>query len=431
MRFASFGWLKWRMRASRFRNDQRGSMAVTFALSLIPISLAVGAAVDYSFANGAKSKLDAVADAAALSAVTKMAMGMSVGQAKQTALDMFNSMATGIPRVTIYKVKATVDDTTSGRTASVSYTATTPTAVMGLMSIKELKIAGTSSVAGAKPLYMDFYLLLDNTPSMGVGATTADINTLVANTSDKCAFACHDLSSTPNDYYGLAKKLGVQMRIDVVRQATQKLMDTATATQVVSSQFRTAIYTFGTSCTSLGLATIASLTSSLSSAKDAAANIDLMTIPYQGYNSDQCTNSDGTLAALDALISTPGDGVKSTEPQKIVFFVTDGVADANNPSSCAKPLTSGTRCQEPMDIATCTAMKKRGIKVAVLYTTYLPLPTNDWYNTWISPWQNQIGSNMQSCASPDLYFEVSPTQGISDAMTALFKKAMGQARLTQ
>jgi hypothetical protein len=38
---------------------------------------------------------------------------------------------------------------------------------------------------------------------------------------------------------------------------------------------------------------------------------------------------------------------------------------------------------------------------------------------------------MQSCASPDLYFEVSPTQGISDAMTALFKKAMGQARLTQ
>ncbi len=228
MRFASFGWLKRRMRASRFRNDQRGSMAVTFALSLIPISLAVGAAVDYSFANGAKSKLDAVADAAALSAVNKMAMGMSVGQAKQTALDMFNSMATGIPRVTIHTVKASVDDTTSGRTASVSYTATTPTAVMGLMSIKQAQdrrhvvrrrrqaaVHGLLPAAGQHAVH---------------GRRRHDRGHQHAGREHvrQCAFACHDLSSTPNDYYGLAKKLGVQMRIDVVRQATQKLMDTAT-----------------------------------------------------------------------------------------------------------------------------------------------------------------------------------------------------------
>ena len=38
---------------------------------------------------------------------------------------------------------------------------------------------------------------------------------------------------------------------------------------------------------------------------------------------------------------------------------------------------------------------------------------------------------MQACASPGLYFEVSPTQGISDAMTALFKKALQHARLTK
>jgi hypothetical protein len=38
---------------------------------------------------------------------------------------------------------------------------------------------------------------------------------------------------------------------------------------------------------------------------------------------------------------------------------------------------------------------------------------------------------MQACASPDLYFEVNPTQGISEAMNALFKKAMTQARLTK
>ena len=45
--------------------------------------------------------------------------------------------------------------------------------------------------------------------------------------------------------------------------------------------------------------------------------------------------------------------------------------------------------------------------------------------------QNEIGTNMKTCASPDLYFEVSPSQGISDAMNALFKKALAQARITQ
>ena len=38
---------------------------------------------------------------------------------------------------------------------------------------------------------------------------------------------------------------------------------------------------------------------------------------------------------------------------------------------------------------------------------------------------------MEACASPGFYFEVSPTQGIADAMDALFKKAVSQARLTQ
>ena len=61
---------------------------------------------------------------------------------------------------------------------------------------------------------------------MGVGATTSDITTMVNNTADKCAFACHD-KSDPNNYYNLAKTLGVTTRIDVLRTATQQLMDTA------------------------------------------------------------------------------------------------------------------------------------------------------------------------------------------------------------
>lgn len=85
-------------------------------------------------------------------------------------------------------------------------------------------------------------------------------------------------------------------------------------------------------------------------------------------------------------------------------------------------------------------MKDRGITIAVLYTTYLALPTNSWYMSWIDPFNkgpygpspnSQIAKNMQSCASPGYYFEVSPTDGISQAMTALFQKVVQAARLTK
>jgi len=38
---------------------------------------------------------------------------------------------------------------------------------------------------------------------------------------------------------------------------------------------------------------------------------------------------------------------------------------------------------------------------------------------------------MEACASPGLYFEVNPTQGIADAMNALFQKAVQQAHLVK
>ena len=95
--------------------------------------------------------------------------------------------------------------------------------------------------------------------------------------------------------------------------------------------------------------------------------------------------------------------------------------------------------QEPINVALCTAIKNRGIKIAVLYTTYDQLPTNAWYMQWIDPFNagpwgpspnSQVAQNMQSCATPGYYFEVSPTQGISEAMSTLFKKAAADARIS-
>jgi hypothetical protein len=373
-----------RARLRRLRSDRRGNVLLTFALALIPIMGAVGAAVDYSRANNIRSQLQAAADAASVGSVAKSSPAMTAAAAMANdgpipagvtdALNIFNAQLTGKTGFSLSNVTATVAKLQGSVNSTVQFSGTLPAMILGIFGKSTIAISGISKASNGMPLYADFYLLLDNTPSMGVGATTTDIATMVNNTSDKCAFACHD-QSDPNNYYKLAKKLGVQMRIDVVRSATQQLMDTATATETVNNQFRAAIYTFGTSCTNPGLTTVKALTSSLSSAKAAAGNIDLMTIPYQGYNNDQCTNYDDVLADMNTAIPTPGSGTTSSSPMKYLFFVTDGVADANNPASCSKPLTGGTRCQEPIDVSYCTTIKNRGIKVAVLYTTYLPLPT--------------------------------------------------------
>jgi hypothetical protein len=112
-----------------------------------------------------------------------------------------------------------------------------------------------------------------------------------------------------------------------------------------------------------------------------------------------------------------------------MFLVSDGVED-DNTGICLKTL-DGTRCQAPFDPTFCTTVKARGIRIAVLYTVYLPLPTNSWYNTWVAPWQNQIATNMQSCASPGLYFSVTTDGDISAAMQALFQQTVATARLSQ
>ena len=440
MRSAFTGYLR------RFDRDVSGNIAVIFALTLLPILSSVGVAVDYVRATQVRALLQSAIDSASVASLSKTSPGfqaaglmpsngpIAVGAAD--ALNIFNGNIAGTKGYTLNSISATVTKGSGNVTSTVQFSADVKTAFLGVMGKSTLTVTGMSTSVASLPLYIDFYLLLDNSPSMGVGATPTDVATMVKNTPDSCAFACHDVSNS-NNYYNLAKTLGVTTRIDVLRSATQQLMDTAANTETYSNQFRMAIYDLGASAQTAGLRALFSLSSSLSSAKTAAGAIDLMTVNGQNDNNDQDTGFTKLLPAINNVISAPGSGT-SNSPLKYLFFVSDGVADENNPGSCLKPTTGG-RCQSPINPALCTTLKNRGIKIAVLYTTYLALPTNAWYNTWISPFNqgpygpspnSQIAQNMQACASPGFYFEVSPTQGISQAMNALFQKAVADARIS-
>jgi Flp pilus assembly protein TadG len=439
---------------ARFRRDRAANVAVTFAIVCVPLISAVGCGVDYSRANQIRSKLQGAVDAASVGSVARtspaflaagsMTADGTIDVGKTDAQNIFNGNVNGTSGYTLTNLTALVEKKNGIVTSTVSYTATVPTMFMNVVGIKSVTMSGSSTATATMPKYIDFYLMLDNSPSMGVAATPTDVSKMVSNTSDKCAFACHDYNNS-NNYYNLAKTLGVTTRIDVLRSATQQLMDTASQTEVYPDQFRMAIYDFGASSKTIGLRALFSLSSSLSSAKTAAGNIDLMGVygNNDAYTADKDTQFSTVFPAINDQIPKPGDGTTGS-PLKYLFFVSDGVADESN-TGCLKTMKNATfgnispRCQSPINPTLCQSLKDKGIKIAVLYTTYLQLPTNIWYMGWIDPFNkgpfgpspnSEIAQNMKACASDGFYFEVSPTQGIADAMNALFRKAVADARIS-
>ena len=193
-----------------------------------------------------------------------------------------------------------------------------------------------------------------------------------------------------------------------------------------------AIYTFNFN----GLNTIYALSSNLSTAGTAAAGIDVLEVcsnnnlTCSNLNNDTDTNFETAMTAVNTLMPTPGTGASNSTPQEVLFIVSDGVDDEVNSSSCTQLLT-GSRCQQPFNPAMCATILNRGILIAVLYTEYLPLPTNSWYNTYVAPYQGSIASNMESCASPGLYFEITTDGDITAALQSLFQLAISTARLSQ
>ncbi|MEH2480216.1 Flp pilus assembly protein TadG [Nitrobacteraceae bacterium AZCC 2146] len=430
----------------RFRRAQSGNVAAIFAITLVPLLSAMGCAIDYTRAAQIRSQLQNAIDAASVGSVAKASPGFVAAGAMTSdgpiaagvtdATNLFNGSMSGKGGYTLNSLTVSVAKSSGKVTSTVQFSAQVPTTFAVIMGWKAMTVTGTSTSVSSMPAYIDFYLLLDNSPSMGVAATPADITLMQAKTGG-CAFACHD-TTTSNSNYDIAKKWNISTRIDVLRTATQQLMDTASATAIYPNQFRMAIYDFGASSATIGLRNLFSLSTNLSSAKTAAGTIDLMSVDGQNdkWTADKDTPFTSVFPLINSAISLPGTGTSSA-PLKYLFFVSDGVADESN-TACLKPLSGATRCQSPINPALCTTLKNRGIKIAVLYTTYLP-PTDNWYSTWIAPFNkgpygpspnSEIATNMQACASPGFYFEVSPTDGISQAMNTLFQKAVADARIS-
>jgi Flp pilus assembly protein TadG len=417
----------------RLARDTRASVFVVMAIGLLALGTATGAGIDFARGLNFKSSLQGMVDAAAIAGAS---VYLNAGYSAQatTATNKYLTNATAnLPA-------------NNGITTAVSLTQSAPFTVTVTASgaikssftgiiMNNIPASVTATAKGPANPNIDFYLLLDDSPSMAIAATQSGINTMVANTGSQggCAFGCHqsnpaaDSLGNPGgeDNYALARNLSVALRIDNVRAATQTLMTTATSTSASNSAvYRAAIYTFDVT-----RHMIQTLTSNLGTAGTAASNINVLQVYSNNWltssnnNSDTDTDFSTAMTNMNSTMPDPGNGTTAAgdTPQEVLFIVTDGVEDAS---------VSGARVQALMDTSFCSTVKNRGIRIAVLYTTYYPLPTNAWYNTYISPFQPNISSNMQGCASPGLFFEVNTGGDITAAMVALFNSAIQSAYIS-
>ncbi len=172
---------------NRFRRDQRGNLAVIFAVAAVPLISAIGCAIDYSEATRIKAKLQSAADAAAVAAISQNSAGWlaastmttdgEVGVAENDAQNIFNGninaavnqlFTLGTPPTKPFLVQKTGATLTS----TVNFTADVPVTFMKVAGFSKLTVSGVSKASVTMPLYLDFYLALDVSGSMGLPSTS-------------------------------------------------------------------------------------------------------------------------------------------------------------------------------------------------------------------------------------------------------------------
>jgi len=240
----------------------------------------------------------------------------------------------------------------------------------------------------------------------------------------------------------------------------QTLMSTAQTTTNQSPQTPPPAYRFAAntidSTYATGFTPLMSLTASpnyVSGWNSASANLHLMDVYLNNYgcqtsgsnpcgtgtySDDTDTNLDSAMTSANSQMPNPGNGtnIAGDTPQEVLFIVTDGVADFYYSTSCTGTTSSGGRCYEPINTSMCTTIQNRGIRIAVLYTTYFAVTNDYWYNTYVEPFNldpvnnSQIRAQLQACASPNLYAEVGLGDDLGAALTNLFNTVRNSARLT-
>ena len=455
---------------ARFGNARGGNVAVVFAACLLPLVGLVGLGVDYGVALSAKSKLDNAADAAAIAAVATAKSYVAanpsdpnltanaVAAGKDRAARAFSVNAGRVPFATVQTPTIALTRSASGQTftATVQYQGSTRNNFGQIFNQATTSVGGSTAASADIPSYLDFYLLIDVSASMGLPSTLDGQNFLAANNGN-CQFACHFPDQAGG--YNFAVKNGIQLRSGAVNAAVCGLLTLAKAPSV-PNQYRVGLYPFVTQ-----MATLSPISSNYGVLWSAAtcdqnppmAFTNLLdtgsTQLATGLDTSTGDGSGGThfetsLASLQGVIGPFGDGSSTTKSKPFVFLITDGMENTQQFAVSAfgkwyypggssiyqqfgRSWWTGTN-PVPMDPTLCTSLKSAGAIISILYIPYTTLTVTN-QNTGETQQANAavptIPTALQSCATPGYFATANTPADITKALANMFNQAVQMAHL--
>ena len=456
-------------RIRAIRRAEGANVSIIFAFSLIPIIGLVGLGVDYGVALSAKAKFDNAADAAAIAAVATMKAYVAANpqdptlrkDAIQAGLDRaqraFAINAGTVPFATTPTPNITLKPDSvhfQTFTATVSYTTSAQNNFGQLFNAKSNAISGYASAAVDIPSYLDFYILLDVSGSMGL-PTSSDGQTKLAANNNGCLFACHFAGNT-GGYNFAHGQGGIKLRVDSVDSAVYQLIQTAKQTQTLQNQYRIGLYPFIVDA--VQAAPLSSdYTQALQLVTDMSKSLTDPAFFYplgDNYLDNGVTNkhvdTDGTpigsggthfeniFSDLYKHRSGIGNGATAATPKAFVFIVTDGMDNSQTQSngnwSNTQGLSPNSQPQEPTNMLSyCQYAQNLGYYVSILYIPYITLNDSESQSLQANSVSanSKLYNDLKQCASPGFMFQANSDADITNAMQAMFSQAIQVAHLNK
>lgn len=446
-----------------------GAVAITTAICAPVLVMLIGFAADLGYASYLNQRLARATDAATLSAVSQTAATAAGGYANTSYLQtvgtsFFNANTAQMPLTGVNFTLSVQPDGSGGVIATGNYSLSVPTFFSGIIGMKNIPLAGSAKTSAKPTVYVNYYILVDTSQSMGIASTAADMtklyNLVVQNGNQSggeagCVFGCHvkapsnngGLQPYTNEY--LAHSNNVTLRIDAAVLAIQSIVTQAQSIANFNKNIAFGLYEIQENPNNNSLVVnvtpnsngvipqdTATTSTDYSSLQTAVSSIDLGDNQSGGIGDSDFVDE---LSAFNSMlvkagITANGSGASATSPINYVFIITDGAVDTKG--SCP----SG-HCTSAFDPANCTALKSKAT-VGTIYTTYNDIWANNNptagvlegnYAGLVKPFVSQIGPNLQSCAtSADYFFPANEGPEIVAAMQSLFAKTQpSSARITQ
>lgn len=402
-----------------FWKNEDGSVATIFGVALFALLAAMALAVDFARAVSARTSLTNMADTAALAGATNL--GVSPSAALTRAYDTFdaqNSKHTS-------SVTRTMSIGPSGYSVIATATGTVKTYFGQIIGQPEFYVS-VQAEAQYRISFLDVFLLLDVSGSMGLPATQIEIDRMKTITTPivndpknagpqwdwvrlegNCMFACHireGFEPAGKTLLDVARASGILLRWDVLSDAAATMAETLLAppsNTTYGSTVQVAGYSFSDTPQKMFDLTKVPSGIRLQIAKDSNLNNN--------------TDTNGALTQMATVVGTSGDGLSSSTSRKVVVLATDGVRGTRGGS------------HDPIDTAFCDALKAKGITVAVINVQYIADDTSYYYRAIIKPIYPQIEPALQACASgPSLYIKASDGPAIKTAFTEMAKRLSAQ-----